>query len=64
MKVEIYCEESYPVYTIQEPRVDLNLECIKLVSVPEELWERYQKIEKEYEGIQRELSTIHEGIST
>ncbi len=47
MKVYVWRDEAYPVYGIDTKR--------EQVEIPDELYQRYIKVEKEYEEVQKEL---------
>ena len=47
MKVYVWKDSAYPVYGIDEQREG--------VEIPDELYERYVKIEQDYNAVQEEL---------
>ena len=51
MKVYIWKDEAYPIYGID---TDLKWHDIS-VEIPDELYERYEKVEKEYGEVQDAL---------
>jgi len=50
MKAYVYKDEAYPVYGVVTGVLG-----VKEVEIPDELYERYKRVSKEYDEVQAEL---------
>ncbi len=53
MKIEVWKEEAYPVYTVSRENL------VQPVEVSQEFLDRYDKIEAEYQAMQQELAKLY-----